>query len=147
MARNPDTLETVIAARLVALIEKAGTSVRAVSLGLGRTAHDLHRRLATGYADRRPLRFEDAEAICAFLGVSPLELLRPVLLSADLRILTWIAERGGEGRAALASDVFEGARASLDRLVSQALVTESAHGALTITRAGSELVHATPKEV
>lgn len=135
---EPTQLERVIAARLEALIVRAGTSVRAVSLQIGRKAHDLHRRLSLDYTDRRPLRWIDVAEILDAIGEPPLAVCDPVLIGPDLRVLEWVDGRGTVTGPELVA-LYEDGAAALARLCAQDLVREDA-GRLTLTSTGRRAV-------
>lgn len=143
---KPTRFEQVIAARLEALILRAGSSVRSVSLQIGRPAHDLHRRLSLDSADRRPLRWVDVAEILEALGLDGLAILDPVLVGPDARILAWI---DAPARGALATDLtvnalFDEAPAALARLRAQALIREDQAGCLTLTATGRKALTLEP---
>ena len=144
---TPTRIETVIAARLEALILRAGSSVRSVSLQIGRPAHDLHRRLSLGSADRRPLRWLDVAEVLEALGLDALAILDPVLVGPDARVLAWIAAPAGATVAdeKLINALFDEGPASLARLHAQELVrTDDATGAITLTPTGRKALALEP---
>lgn len=147
MSENaPTRIEAVVAARLEALILRAGSSVRAVSLQIGRPAHDLHRRLSLGSADRRPLRWIDVAEVLEALGLEPLAILDPVLVGPDARILAWIdaPASGTTPTDETITALFDEGKAALDRLRAQELIREDRDRGLILTPTGRKALNLEP---
>lgn len=139
---------TLLAARLLALIEAHGLDVYEVAMKAGRSRSDFHRRLHRElHADPRPLGLDDVDAICGVLGCPASRVLTggPIVGRTDRAVLDFVASAGAAGvsEAALVS-VFPAGAAALGRLAGQGLITLD--GSAVVTGAGTATLAAAPEE-
>lgn len=132
------TAHTLLAARLLALIEAHGLDVYEVAVRAGRSRSDFHRRLhREQHADPRPLGLDDVDAICAVLGEPASRAIggAPIVGRTDRAVLDFVASAGAAGvtEASLVS-VFPAGAAALGRLAGQGLL--NLDGAAVVTREG-----------
>lgn len=90
------SLNAIVRRRLAALIARQGTGAAAAARAAGWSESTLYRRLHNDPADQanyRRLHVCDADQLLQGLGLSPDDLLQPVLLPGDRELLVWVGER------------------------------------------------------
>lgn len=91
----PASLDLILRTRLNALLEREGLTVSHAAREAGWSLSAAYRRLyldPAGGAKYRRLHVCDVDELLSALGLSPLDVLQPVLLGGDRELLTWVGE-------------------------------------------------------
>lgn len=100
MTVQPPTFGSILRARLLAALQREGRTVTSVAGELGRGRLTYSRKLNVSHSAARALTTDDVDTLVAHLGLDPADLLQPVLLPHDVKILQVINDQRASGRGA-----------------------------------------------